>query len=160
MTGIIYGSSTGNTENVAKMIADKLGDSELINVSELSADIIQKFDTVLLGSSTWGCGDLQDDWDSGIDTLKEADLSGKKVGFFGCGDSQMYADTFVDAIGLLYEAIDDSAAKVVGKTSTEGYEFDSSKAVVDGDFIGLVIDEDNQSEMTVERVDAWVESIK
>ncbi len=160
MTGIIYGSTMGNTENAAKKIAEQLGDAELIEVSEMNSDTFAKYDMVLLGSSTWGVGDLQDDWEGAIDVLRDADLSGKKVGFFGCGDQEMYADSFVDALGTLYEAVKDSADAVVGAWPTDNYEFSNSRAVVDGKFVGLALDEDNQSDMTDERISDWVASLK
>ena len=83
MTCIVYGSTMGNTEGAAGIIANKIdGETKVISVSNLTADIIKDSDMVLLGSSTWGIGDLQDDWDMKIDELKTYDFSGKKVGFF------------------------------------------------------------------------------
>ena len=156
MTGIIYGSTMGNTENAAKMIAEKLGDAELVSVTEMDGSIFEKYDRILFGCSTWGVGDLQDDWESGIDTIKNVDFSGKQIGFFGCGDQEMYPDSFVDALGTLYEAVKDTAGEIVGKCSVDGYEFSASTAVIDGEFVGLPLDEDNQSEMTSKRITAWV----
>ncbi|MDR1554766.1 MAG: flavodoxin, partial [Campylobacteraceae bacterium] len=46
------------------------------------------------------------------------------------------------------------------KNSIEGYSFEESTAVVDGKFVGLIVDEDNQSDLTESRVEKWVESIK
>lgn len=150
----------GNTENAAKLIAEKLGDSELLTVAEMKADTFGKYDMILFGSSTWGVGDLQDDWESGIEILRKADLAGKKVGIFGCGDQEMYSDSFVDAIGTLYEAVRGSAEEVVGSWPVDDYEFANSTAVVDGAFVGLPLDEDNQSEMTEERISSWVAGLK
>lgn len=42
----------------------------------------------------------------------------------------------------------------------DGYDFNESKAVVDGKFLGLAIDEDNQSDMTELRVKSWVSQLK
>ncbi len=160
MTGIIYGSTMGNTEKAAKKIAELIGDSELIEVSAINEETFIKFDMILLGSSTWGTGDLQDDWESKIDTLRDADLAGKKVGFFGCGDQEMYADSFVNALGTLYEAAKDSAREIVGAWPSDDYDFSSSTAIVDGQFVGLALDEDNQPEMSEERIKAWVAGLK
>ena len=159
MTGIIYGSTTGNTEHAAKLIVERLEDSELIPVNEISEELFHKYDMVLLGSSTWGIGELQDDWESGIEILKRCDFSGKKVGFFGCGDQQLFSDSFVDSLGILYEAVKDTAGEIVGKCHLDGYEFTASAAVVDGSFIGLPLDADNQPEMTAERIIEWVEGL-
>lgn len=156
MTGIFYGSSMGNTEEAAKMIKEKLvQESMIINITEVKKESFDKFDTILLGSSTWGLGDLQDDWDEKLVVLKEADLSDKKIGFFGCGDQESYPDTFADALGTIYEAVKDSGAEFIGSWSIEGYTFSSSTAVCDGSFVGLVLDEDNQADKTEERVAVW-----
>ncbi|HMW73670.1 MAG TPA: flavodoxin, partial [Cellvibrionaceae bacterium] len=59
----------------------------------------------------------------------------------------------------LYEFMLDKGAKVVGAWPTDGYEFDHSEAVVDGKFVGLALDLDNQSGLTEQRVDAWLKLI-
>lgn len=160
-TGIFYGSTTGTTEDVAGRIASKLGvsSSDIHTASDLSADLIATYDALILGSSTWGEGELQDEWYDAVNVLRDADLSGKTVALFGCGDSSSYCDTFCDAMGLLYEEVKDKCS-VVGQVSTDGYSFSSSKAVVDGKFVGLAIDEMNESEKTDERIDAWVSELK
>ena len=152
---VVYGSTTGTTEDIAGRIASKLG-VESINVTELSADVIAANDTLILGSSTWGCGELQDDWYDGVNTLKAANLNGKKVALFACGDSSSYSDTFCDAMGVIYNELSNSGATFIGPTSTEGYTFDSSASVVDGMFIGLAIDEVNESDKSDDRIAAWV----
>ena len=96
-TIVVFGSSTGTCENIANTIAEKLG-VEAINVADFSADTIANHDNLILGTSTWGAGELQDDWYDGINVLKNADLSGKTVAIFGCGDSESYSDTFCGAM--------------------------------------------------------------
>ena len=85
MIGIFYGSTTGNTEAAANDIAAALGvdAANVHNVGETSADTVAQYDTLLLGSSTWGSGDLQDDWYDFLDALKAQDLAGKKIALFG-----------------------------------------------------------------------------
>jgi flavodoxin len=105
--------------------------------------------------------ELQDDWYDGVKVLKSADLSMKFVALFGCGDSDSYCDTFCDGIGVLYEDLKDSGCTFLGnKVSTDGYSFSSSIAVVDGAFVGLPLDEVNESNKTAERIDAWTAEIK
>lgn len=159
--GIYYGSTTGNTQDVAEEIAKKLGvdKADLHDVARAKADY-SAYDVVLFGSSTLGLGDLQDDWEYYADKLKGADLSGKKVALFGCGDSSSYSDTFCDAVGKIYEIVKDKGAQIIGKVSTEGYTYDSSEAFVDGQFVGLLIDNDNEPDMTEQRISDWVESLK
>lgn len=155
---VVYGSTTGITEDVAGRIASKLGASA-ISVSEFNADVIAANDVLVLGSSTWGCGELQDDWYDGVETLKAANLSGKKVAVFGCGDSSSYSDTFCDAMSIIASAAEGAGAAMIGKVSTDGYTFDSSASAVDGKFVGLAIDEVNESDKTDERIAAWVASL-
>lgn len=159
--GIFYGTSGGNTEEIAKRIAPKLNVSsdDMYDVASAKASDLTQYDVLLFGSSTWGVGDLQDDWEGFIRVVAAADLSGKKVGLFGCGDSSSYPDTFCDAVGKIYQAVKDRAT-VVGYTGTEGYSFDASEAVVDSRFVGLAIDEDNESSLSDERIDTWVAQLK
>lgn len=156
-TVVVYGSSTGTCESIANTIADKLG-TEAINVADMTADTIADNDVLLLGTSTWGAGELQDDWYDGIDVLKEADLEGKTVAIFGCGDAESYPDTFCGAMGEIYNAVCDKAT-VVGGVSTDDYTFDDSEAVQNGQFVGLALDDVNESDKTEARIDAWIASL-
>lgn len=160
-TAIIYGSTTGTTEDIAGRIASKLNiaQGDIYEISKVTADTVAGYDTLLLGSSTWGSGDLQDDWYDGIETLKGADLAGKKIGLFGCGDSSSYSDTFCSALGTIYNDLKDSGATFVGSVDPSDYTFDGSDAVVDGQFVGLPIDEVNESDKTDERISNWVASL-
>ena len=156
-TAIFYGSTTGTTEMVAGKVGELLG-AEVLSATEI--DRVEEYDFVIFATSTWGMGDLQDDWYEALDKLKTKNLSGKKVGLIGIGDQFGFGDTFVDGIGTIYEEIKDMGINLVGKTSTDGYSFSGSKAVVDDEFVGLVLDENNQSELTDERINAWVEKVK
>ncbi len=157
-TIVIYGSSTGTCEAIAEKIAARLG-AEALNVQEMTADVVAANDNLILGTSTWGAGELQDDWYDGINVLKGADLSGKTIAFFGCGDCESYSDTFVGGMGELYDAVKASGAKIIGAVSTDGYSFDDSAAVVDGKFVGLPLDDVNEDDKTDSRIDAWVAQI-
>ena len=156
---VFYGSTTGTCETLAGQIAEKLGTSDVFSAADLDAAKIADYDVLVLGSSTWGDGELQDDWYDAVETLKKADLSGKKVALFGCGDSASYTDTFCSAMGIIYEAV--AGATVVGKgISTDGYSFSNSLAVVDGAWVGCALDEVNESDQTAARIDAWVAKVK
>ena len=157
-TIVVYGSSTGTCQEIAEQIAGKLN-VEAKDVANLTSDDVAENDNLLLGSSTWGAGELQDDWYDGLQTLKSADLSGKTIALFGCGDCESYGDTFCGAIGEIYEALKESGANFIGSVSTDGYTFDDSSAVVDGQFIGLALDNINEDDKTEARIDAWLESI-
>jgi flavodoxin I len=158
--GIFYGSTEGNTEDVVEKVKKALGNADVFNVDSATADDVAGYDTLIFACSTWEIGELQEDWDSFIDVLDDVDFSGKKVSFIGTGDADGYPDTFVDAIGIIYERIADSGAAFFGAWPTDDYEFDESKGVVNGKFLGLVCDEDNESDKTDARVAAWVKQIK
>ncbi|MFW5776845.1 MAG: flavodoxin [Spirochaetota bacterium] len=157
--GIFYGSSTGNTKDVATKLQEALG-GDLRNISDVDADTIAGYDNLVFATSTWGAGDLQDDWEDFFPNLDDLDFSGKKVAIMGLGDQENYGDTFVDAMQILADKVDQLGGKLVGFTSTEGYEYDNSQAERDGRFVGLVIDEDGQSDLTDERVANWAADLK
>lgn len=157
--GIYYGSTTGTCEDIAHRLAARLGGAEVINAADLSADGVAGFDVLLLGSSTWGAGDLQDDWYDACDTLRGLDLSGKTVALFSVGDADGYGDTFCGALAPLYEAVRGTGATLVGRVPTDGYTFGDSEGVQDGLFLGLALDETNEPDKTDARLDAWVSSL-
>ena len=155
---VVYGSSTGTCESIAQTIGGKLG-AEVIEVTDLTTEQLEGADNILLGTSTWGGGELQDDWFDGVSLVKEADLAGKKVAVFGCGDAVSYSDTFCDGMKELYDAALAAGATIVGQVATDGYEFDDSAAVVDGKFVGLPRDEENEDDKTEDRIDAWIPTL-
>lgn len=159
-TAIFYGSTSGNCEGIANKIADALGVDKVFSASELDAAKIAAYDNLLFGSSTWGSGDLQDEWYDGVEVIKSSDLTGKTVAVFGCGDSCGFSDTFCNAMAALYDAARTAGANLIGAVATDGYTFDESESVVDGKFVGLALDEDNESDKTDGRIAAWVEEIK
>ena len=161
-TAIFYGSSSGTTEDIAGRLAGKLGidSSDVYNVGEASVNDTAAYEVLLLGSSTWGVGDLQDDWEGFLPKLKKADLSGKAVAIFGVGDSSSYSDSFCDAIGLIYKELQGTGCTFCGSVSSDGYSYDDSIALIDGKFVGLPIDEDNESNETDGRLDRWIEQLK
>ncbi|MFW5745317.1 MAG: flavodoxin [Spirochaetota bacterium] len=157
--GIFYGSTTGNTKDVAVKLQEALG-GDLHNITDVDTDAIAGYDNLVFATSTWGAGDLQDDWEDFFPNLDDMDFSGKKVAIMGLGDQENYGDTFVDGMQLLAEKVEELGGQLVGFTSTEGYEYDSSEAERDGRFVGLVIDEDGQSDLTDERVRNWAADLK
>lgn len=156
---LVYGTSTGATKDVATKIQKALGTGDLYDVANLNLDQLKPYDFLILGASTTGYGELQDDWDSVLSKFAELDFSGKKVALFGLGDSSSYSDTFANGMGQIYNAIKDKV-EVVGAVSTDGYTYDDSESVIDGKFVGLAIDDDNEFDQTDSRIDAWVKDLK
>lgn len=158
--GIFYGSTEGNTEEIVKKIQKSMNNAILHRVDKAIADDLANYDILIFATSTWNIGRLQEDWEVFIDILDEADFHGKRVAFIGVGDSECYRDTFVDGIGMIYERIANSGAGFFGAWPAEGYSFEASRGMVNGKFLGLVIDEDNEPEKTDARIAAWTKQIK
>jgi flavodoxin I len=159
--GLFYGTDTGFTEIVVKLLEEEfnLVAPALLtthNIADVSVVSLQQYDYLIIGCPTWDIGQLQADWDKAYDALDSLNLSGKKVAIFGLGDQYGYPDTFCDAIGILAEKFTALGAQLVGFTSAEGYEFSYSQGVKDGQFLGLALDEDNESARSPERVSDWV----
>ena len=157
--GIFYGSSVGNTRFVAEKLNDLISQSELNPVEKASKSDIQKYDFLILGTSTWGVGNLQDDFETFVDTLLDTDISGKKVAMFGLGDQYTYPDTFCNGMGKLYDLIKDKGCEFIGEWSVDEYDFSESIAVVGGNFVGLALDEDNEPDLTDYRLNNWVKAL-
>ena len=157
--GIIWGSDSGDTEDVMEYIVKKLSsyNVENIHVENSSIDDFRKFDILLLGISTWYDGDLQSDWERFFPTFQEINFKDKSIAIFGLGDQYSYEDYFVDGIGILASEVIKNEGKIIGHWPTEGYEFVESKALFNKDlFYGLALDEGNQYELTKDRVDKWL----
>lgn len=159
---VVYGSTTDNTKTVAGKIVQLIGtnSADLLDVSTIHAADLEAYSNLILGTSTWGDGELQDDWDNFMPELKKADLKGKTVALFGLGNASFYPDTFVNAMGILYQAIKEKDCSVVGQVAKDGYTFDNSLALGNDDrFVGLPLDVENEDSLTDSRLKAWVESI-
>ncbi len=159
-TAIFFASSTGNSEEIANKISAELNNIEIFDLAGTKIEKINEFDKLILGGSTWGDGELNDDWEDVWSDFCKLDLSNKTVALFGLGDQESYSDEFCSAMGIIYEQIAKSGAKIIGFTSTDGYYHDSSKAQIDDKFVGLAIDEDNQSDLTDERINKWTNEIR
>ena len=170
--GIFFGTDTGTTRKIAKQIHQQLGadlSDKPLNINRVDIDTLSSYKMLILGTPTLGEGQLPglaadcqaESWDEFLPQLEVADFSGIKVALFGLGDQVNYASEFVDGLGELYDAIAETGAELVGEWPAEGYQFDDSSALLDnGKFAGLVLDNDNQSELHAERMAGWLEQIK
>jgi len=156
---IIYGSDAGGTAKVAAALAAQLPGARVINVTGARAADFEECELLILGSPTYGLGELQDDWQRGLELIASANLDQRKVALFGTGDQVGYPDSFVDAVGILYDAVVARGAEVIGFTATDGFTYDASQAERDGRFVGLILDDDNQRSQTPGRIAAWVKSL-
>ncbi len=168
--GLFFGSSSGNTRRIAKMIKKRYDDvtmAEALNVNKATPELLASYDYLILGTPTLGEGALpgleadcqQPSWAEFLPQLEDVDFTGKTVALYGLGDQEKYPDNFVDALGALYEMVTSRGARVVGFWPSDGYDFIASKAEADGEFVGLVLDQDNQKQLTDDRLETWLRLI-
>jgi flavodoxin long chain len=160
---LFYGSTTGNTEDIAESIQAKLGSDkvDLFDVAEESLTEANAYDFVVLGIPTWDYGEIQSEWEDVWEDVDEIDFSGKTVALYGLGDQVGYGEWFLDAMGLLHDKVLARGGRMIGYWPVEGYQFEASKALTkDGkQFVGLALDEDCQHELTGQRLQQWIEQI-
>ncbi len=161
-TAVVWASQTGNTKEAAELIAEQIGREriDLFDVADIPASRLSEYDMLIIGTSTWGAGELPHGWRQAVGALDTLDFTGKTVAFFGLGDQLVYGDWYVDAMGILHDRFVSLGAKVVGAWPNDTYEFSSSRALRDGMFVGLALDADNQEHLTRERIRRWVCSIR
>lgn len=161
---LFYGSDTGNTEDIVRRIKDILeaieqGSVQVFDISHATPADFEPCQNLILGIPTANIGQLQTDWDIFWPHLDEIDFSGKKVALFGLGDQYAYANTFLDALGMLAYKVLERGGELVGSWPEDGYNFDSSGAL-DGDhLLGLGLDQENQAELTQSRLETWLPQV-
>jgi flavodoxin I len=163
--GLFYGSSAGNTEDAAQMIKKEFdalqpGVVSMVNVATYGdLKVMESYDKIIMGASSWLDGGLQEDWFRALPQLDEVNLQGKQVAVFGLGDQRNYPGAFQDAIGILATRARKRGGELVGTWPTEGYTFTHSQGVENGVFLGLALDNDNQLHLTMQRVKSWVQQL-
>lgn len=155
-TAIFYGSLTGTTKDIAHKIGNLLGieDKDIYDVAQTAPSVVADYDNLILGSSTWGDGELEEDWYDFIAGLEVLDLKGKKIALFGCGDETM-GSTFCAAVGELYNRLQKTGAEFTGDYDIAGYDVSETPAMIGGKIVGLLIDEVNHPELTPRRLAGW-----
>jgi flavodoxin I len=160
--GLIYSFNSHKTKLVAEKITEKYGADQIdpVNAETVTEEQFLSYDRLILGVPTWFDGELPNYWDEFVPALEDLDLTGKKIAIYGLADQKGYPENFGDAVGLMADLVRKCGAEVVGETSPEGYVFESSRALQNGKFIGLIIDQENQARLTPERLDMWIEELK
>jgi flavodoxin I len=144
---------------VAEKIHAAIPNSECIAVNDLTVSQILKYDNIVLGTSTWGVGNLQDDFEMFVDLLLSLDMSDKTFALFGLGDQHTYPDTFCNGMGKLYALLNEKNWRIIGRVSVEGYDFSESEAQLGDELVGLALDEDNEPDLTNVRIKNWVKTL-
>lgn len=169
--GMFFGTETGTTRLIAKKLYKLLGDdiaSKPINVNRIEPQEFLQYDALVVGTPSYGVGDipglsagcLERNWEEFLAQLGTPDLSGKRIAMFGLGAQERYSERFASSLIALYRVFVDLGAEMIGDWSTEGYEFEHSASIVDGRFVGLVIDQRTQGMYTEERLSTWVQQIR
>lgn len=169
--GIFFGTDTGTTRLMAKKMAKKLGPDladKPLNVNRTETDTLLSYDALIVGTPTYGVDQLPGmstgikagSWEEFLPQLAGQDMSGKRVALYGLGNQDKYTERFADSLIHLYRFFSEHGAEIIGSWSTEGYDFEHSQSVVNGEFVGLVLDQQNQALLTEERIDTWLAQIK
>ncbi len=161
-TAIIYSFNSNKTAKAAEKIAEAFGKNKIhaLNAEEITEKEFLNYDNLILGVPTWFDGELPNYWDEFVPALKDLDMKGKSVAIFGLGDQAGYPENFADGIGIMGKLLRDRGAKLVGYTDNDHYEFESSAAIENGKFMGLVLDQENQARLSKGRIEKWVEALK
>ena len=160
--GLIYSSYTGLTFDIATTIDKQLDvlNLEVLEVSSINSSDFLRFDFLILGVPTWFVGELEPDWDDYFPDFEKIDFTGKDIAIFGLGDQYGYPDNFGDWIGILAEVIIKNGGNIIGYWPNKGYDFNKSIGLApNGMFYGLALDEDNEPELTDERIKYWIEGL-
>lgn len=111
---IIYGSTTGNTEETAHMIEDALSGDCAVTVKSAADDDaldMNHVDLLIFGVSTWGNGDIQEDMQAVYEKLDIQHVKGRNVAVFGLGDSAF--PLFGKAADLISEKVQELGGNLV-----------------------------------------------
>jgi len=161
--GIFYSFNSKKTARAAEKISEELGTEfnlVQVNAEELTEEVFLSFNNLILGVPTWFDGELPNYWDEFVPALEDLDLTGKTIAIFGLGNQVEYPENFGDAVGIMAELVQERGAKLIGSTSTDGYTFESSRAITEGKFVGLILDQESQPRLSKDRVAEWVSDIK
>lgn len=163
--GIFYAPSGGSVHKVARQIKQKLAafSPDLFVISEVIPSMLLDYRHLILvastlGRSTWEM-EQKDPWSSFLPRLQRLRLHGRKVALVGLGDHVSYSNHFVDGMGILADIVEKIGGELIGETETVDYVFNDSRALRDGKFVGLPLDEDYEAERTESRIDQWLNHI-
>lgn len=161
--GLFYGSSTCYTEIVADKIRNLLSEDlvDVYNIADEPMITAEFYDYLIMGIPTWDYGELQEDWEEIWDDIDQVNFKGRKVALYGLGDQVGYPEWFLDAMGFLHHKLQKLGAELVGYWPNEGFDYEASKALT-GDntqFVGLALDDENQFDLTDQRLAQWCTQI-
>ena len=159
---VVYSFNSTKSAKIASKIAASFKKYEIeeLNVESLKGEEFLLYDNFILSVPTWFDGELPNYWDEILPALGKLTLTGKKIAVFGLGDQKNYPENFCDAVGILADFFENLGATIIGFTSPEGYTFESSKALKNNVLKGLLLDQENQSKLSDERIIKWTRQLE
>ncbi len=164
--GLFYWPIKGNVESCATRIFNKFSNEgiEMHCIDKISDIQFEKYDLFIVGGSTVGADVWEktadgNHWSDFFKKVEKAELKDRPVAIFGLGDQVLYPDHFVDGMKIIRDEFEIAGAKLIGRWPTDGYEFTASDSVEGDKFLGLALDEDQQEELTDERINIWIKQI-
>ncbi|MCY8453586.1 flavodoxin [Bacillus spizizenii] len=113
---LVYATMSGNTEAMADLIEKGLQEAEVeadrfeaIDID--NAQLFNDYDHIIMGTYTWGDGDLPDEFLDLAEDMDEVDFSGKTCAVFGSGDTAY--EFFCGAVDTLEAKIKERGGEIV-----------------------------------------------
>lgn len=167
-TALIFSPEGGNVHNVTIKLGELIGNDkvDIIHVREVAKGDLAKYDQIIflgstVGADHWRNEILVDEWQEFFAKMGDLSFKDKKVAIVGLGNSVLYPEHFADGMAHLYKSISEKEAEIFGFVDAEDYTFTDSEALNDdGFFCGLPIDEDNEEDLTTERLEKWISILK
>ena len=167
-TAIFYSPEGGSVNRVSLKLGEMIGNEkvEIIPVSEAEIEDVRNHSQIILVGSTvgadhWSNEPVLNEWPEFFSMIDDISFMDKKVAIVGLGNSVLYPEHFADGIAHLYKEVAEKDAKICGFVDAKDYTFEDSEALNDdGLFCGLPLDEDNEDDLTTERIENWLSSLQ
>lgn len=160
--GLFYAPTGGNVHKIAKRIKNRIKDHpvEMFHITDITAEKFLDYQNIILVSSTLGKDawdkDETDEWSAFLPQLQKISLNGRQIALVGLGNHITYPNNFVDGMATLADFMEERGGVLIGRTETDGYTFNMSRALKDGLFVGLPLDEDCEPQKTEVRIEKWL----
>ncbi|MFS0654310.1 flavodoxin [Bacillus sp. 179-C3.3 HS] len=115
---IAFASMSGNTEDMAAILKETLEgkgiETEMMELDDTNVEDLSSYDYVLIGSYTWGDGDLPYEAEDFYEEVSSLELNDIKVAVFGSGDYSY--PKFCEAVHTFYDMLKTTGASVFPET--------------------------------------------
>ena len=167
-TALLYSPEGGNANRVTIKLGEVIGNDkvDIIPVRKVVKGELDEYKQIIFVGSTvgadhWTNETVADEWQEFFMKMEEISFENKKLAIVGLGNSVLYPEHFADGMAHLYKKITEKKGKILGFVDAKDYTYTDSEAVNDeGLFCGLAIDEDNEEELTTERLEKWISKLK